>query len=94
VLPQTVDFHNGAASIAHSKAAVHFKKHLGGPCKYKPFFFWSQLSSSAVFDLEAIWDEHTYFEFEVRSVAKTMGTMVVKSVAYLSMPLSIEMFAG
>lgn len=30
-----------------------------------------------VFDLEAIWEEHTYFEFEVRSVAKTMGTMVV-----------------
>ncbi|KAJ7283363.1 NTF2-like protein [Mycena rebaudengoi] len=62
VLPQTVDFHNGAASIAHSKAAVHFKKHLGGP----------------FFDLEAIWDEHTYFEFEVRSVAKTMGTMVAE----------------
>jgi len=30
------------------------------------------------FDLEAIWDEHTYFEFEVRSVAKTMGTMVAE----------------
>jgi hypothetical protein len=29
------------------------------------------------FDLEAIWEEHTYFEFEMRSVAKTMGTMVV-----------------
>lgn len=28
------------------------------------------------FDLEAIWDEHTYFEFVERSVAKTMGTMV------------------
>jgi hypothetical protein len=37
------------------------RKHLGGP----------------KFDLEKIWDEHTYFEFEVRSVAKTMATMVV-----------------
>ncbi|KAF7354940.1 hypothetical protein MSAN_01408900 [Mycena sanguinolenta] len=62
VLPQTVDFHTAAASIAHSKAAVHFKKYLGGP----------------FFDLEAIWEEHTYFEFEVRSVAKTMGTMVAE----------------
>ncbi|KAF7330791.1 hypothetical protein MVEN_02418300 [Mycena venus] len=26
----------------------------------------------------AIWEEHTYFEFEVRSVAKTMGTMVAE----------------
>ncbi|KAJ7122859.1 hypothetical protein C8R44DRAFT_784708 [Mycena epipterygia] len=62
VLPQTVDFHTGAASISHSKAAVHFKKYVGGP----------------FFDLEAIWEEHTYFEFEVRSVAKTMGTMVAE----------------
>lgn len=28
------------------------------------------------FDLEAIWDEHTYYEFEARDVAKTMSTMV------------------
>ncbi|KAJ6516311.1 NTF2-like protein [Mycena sanguinolenta] len=62
VLPQTVDFHTAAASIAHRKAAVHFKKYLSGP----------------FFDLEAIWEEHTYFEFEVRSVAKTMGTMVAE----------------
>ncbi|KAJ6627397.1 hypothetical protein B0H10DRAFT_1994276 [Mycena sp. CBHHK59/15] len=62
VLPQSVEFHVAAASIAHSKAAVFFKKYLGGP----------------FFDLEAIWEEHTYFEFEVRSVAKTMGTMVAE----------------
>ena len=37
-------------------------------------------SNTIVFDLEAIWEEHTYFEFEVRSVAKTMGTMVVGSM--------------
>ncbi|KAJ7229019.1 NTF2-like protein [Mycena pura] len=62
VFPQTVDFHTGTASIAHTKAAVHIRKCLGGP----------------FFDLEAIWEEHTYFEFEVRSVAKTMGTMVAE----------------
>ncbi|KAJ6510253.1 NTF2-like protein [Mycena vitilis] len=62
VFPQAVEFHNSAASIAHTKTAVHFKKYLGGP----------------YFDLEAIWEEHTYFEFEVRSVAKTMGTMVAE----------------
>lgn len=39
--------------------------------------FLRQSSGGPFFDLEAIWDEHTYFEFEVRSVAKTMGTMVV-----------------
>jgi carboxymethylenebutenolidase len=36
------------------------KKHMGGP----------------YFDLEAIWEEHTYFEFAEREVEKTMGTMV------------------
>ncbi len=30
----------------------------------------------ADFDLEIIWEEHYYFEFEDRSVARTMGTMV------------------
>ncbi|KAJ7067945.1 NTF2-like protein [Mycena amicta] len=62
VLPQTVHFHSGAASIAHSKATVHIKKYLAGP----------------FFDLEAIWEEHTLFEFQVRSVAQTMGTMVAE----------------
>jgi hypothetical protein len=36
------------------------KKHLGGP----------------YFDLEKIWEEHTEYEFAVRSVARTMGPMV------------------
>jgi len=39
---------------------VHLKKYIRG----------------ADFDLEAIWEEHTYFEFADRSAAKTMGTMV------------------
>jgi carboxymethylenebutenolidase len=28
------------------------------------------------FDLEAVWEEHTKFEFGERDVAKTMATMV------------------
>jgi carboxymethylenebutenolidase len=63
VLPQSGDYDPGCASLAHSRTLVFLKKHLGGP----------------KFDLEAIWDEHCYFEFEVRSVAKTMATMVVCS---------------
>ncbi|KAF8192418.1 hypothetical protein BJ912DRAFT_1021735 [Pholiota molesta] len=52
----------GSAAIAHSRTLVFLRKWLGGP----------------FFDLEAIWDEHTYYEFEARSVAKTMGTMVAE----------------
>jgi carboxymethylenebutenolidase len=69
VLPQSADYRSGPASIAHSRSLVFLRDHLGGPH----------------FDLEAIWEEHTYFEFEVRSVAKTMGTMVVCVVYYLLM---------
>jgi carboxymethylenebutenolidase len=61
VLPKTAQYDPASASLAHSRTLVFLRKNLGGP----------------LFDLEAIWDEHTYFEFEVRSVAKTMGTMVV-----------------
>jgi hypothetical protein len=62
VLPQTAQYDPASASLAHSRTLVFLRKKLGGP----------------FFDLEAIWDEHTYFEFEARSVAKTMGTMVVR----------------
>ncbi|KAG6813453.1 hypothetical protein H0H92_010787 [Tricholoma furcatifolium] len=60
VLPQVNGYDPGSAALAHSRTLVFLRKQLGGP----------------VFDLEAIWEEHTYFEFEDRSVAKTMGTMV------------------
>ena len=62
VLPQTAQYDSANASLAHSRTLVFLRKNLGGP----------------FFDIEAIWEEHTYFEFEVRSVAKTMGTMVVR----------------
>ncbi|KAH6665667.1 carboxymethylenebutenolidase [Halenospora varia] len=55
-------FHAASDSISHTRNLAFLKKHLGGP----------------FFDLEAIWDEHTAFEFGDRSVAKTMETMVTE----------------
>lgn len=60
ILPKHADFNGAAASVAHTRCLAFLKPELGGP----------------YFDLEAIWEEHTYFEFDDRSVAKTMGTMV------------------
>ncbi|KLT38962.1 hypothetical protein CC85DRAFT_288991 [Cutaneotrichosporon oleaginosum] len=48
------------AALAHSRTLVFLREQLGGP----------------YFDLEAIWDEHTHYEFIDRSVEKTMLTMV------------------
>lgn len=60
VLPSHEDFQIAAAGVAHTRSLGFLRKHLGGP----------------IFDLEAIWDEHTLFEFGERNVEKTMGTMV------------------
>jgi hypothetical protein len=60
VLPSHEHYQAGLASIAHSRSLEFLKKYLGGPN----------------FDLEAIWDEHTLYEFEEQNVEKTMGTMV------------------
>lgn len=62
ILPQVAEYDPGSAAVAHSRSLVFLRKWLGGP----------------IFNLEAIWDEHTYFEFAERSVAKTMGTMVAE----------------
>ncbi|CAA7259479.1 unnamed protein product [Cyclocybe aegerita] len=62
LLPQTAKYDPTSAALAHSRTLVFLRKWLGGP----------------VFDLEAIWNEHCYYEFEARSVAKTMGTMVAE----------------
>ncbi|KIK65649.1 hypothetical protein GYMLUDRAFT_158931 [Collybiopsis luxurians FD-317 M1] len=62
ILPQSADYVSGEATLAHSRVLVFLRKILGSP----------------VFDIEAIWEEHTYFEFELRSVAKTMATMVAE----------------
>ncbi|PPR02471.1 hypothetical protein CVT24_002020 [Panaeolus cyanescens] len=62
VLPSSSEYEPNQAAIAHSRTLIFLRAQLGGP----------------FFDLEAIWDEHCYFEFEMRSVAQTMGTMVAE----------------
>lgn len=53
-------FNYAAEAVSHTRNLTFLKKHMNGP----------------FFDLEAIWEEHTYFEFENRSVEHTMATMV------------------
>lgn len=60
VIPGHMDFKYTTAGVSHTRSLAFLKKQLGGP----------------YFDLEKIWDEHTYFEFGDRSVEKTMATMV------------------
>lgn len=60
IVPGHPNFKISTAGVAHTCSLGFLKKHLGGP----------------YFDLEAIWDEHTYYEFGDRSVDKTMATMV------------------
>ncbi|PKS12745.1 hypothetical protein jhhlp_000953 [Lomentospora prolificans] len=62
IIPGSKEFSYTAASVAHSRSLKFIKDHLGGP----------------IFDLEKIWDEHTYYEFADRSVEQTMGTMVLE----------------
>lgn len=58
--PFQPEFSYNSESISHTRSLTFFKNLLRGP----------------YFDLEAIWDEHTYYEFENRSVERTMATMV------------------
>ncbi|KAL6238406.1 hypothetical protein BDW75DRAFT_27717 [Aspergillus navahoensis] len=60
IIPGHADFNYSSAGVAHTRTLTFIKNHLGGP----------------YFDLEKIWNEHTYYEFENRSVEKTMATMV------------------
>ncbi|KAK1755483.1 hypothetical protein QBC47DRAFT_380509 [Echria macrotheca] len=60
LVPAHADFRSGPASVAHTRTLVFLKPILGGP----------------YFDLEAIWEEHTMYEFADRSVERTMATMV------------------
>lgn len=64
--PRVGTYNAPASAIAHTRSLVFLRKHLGGPH----------------FDLEAIWEEHTYWEFERRSVAQTMATMVVSAGSF------------
>ncbi|KAJ5116969.1 hypothetical protein N7456_001317 [Penicillium angulare] len=60
IVPGHPDFKISTAGVAHTRTLAFLKKVLGGP----------------LFDLERIWDEHTFYEFGERSVEKTMATMV------------------
>ncbi|CAK7203040.1 hypothetical protein SEUCBS139899_005769 [Sporothrix eucalyptigena] len=53
-------FNYAQESVSHTRNLTFVKPRLGGP----------------YFDLEAIWEEHTYDEFADRSVEHTMSTMV------------------
>lgn len=53
-------FDYAVEAVSHTRNLTFLKRHMNGP----------------YFDLEAIWDEHTYFEFDARLVDHTMGTMV------------------
>ncbi|GES60460.1 LEA domain protein [Aspergillus terreus] len=59
-IPKSTEFHYATEAVSHTRNLTFLKKHMDGP----------------YFDLEAIWDEHTYFEFDNRSVEHTMSTMV------------------
>lgn len=54
------DFDYSADSVAHTRSLQFLKPKMDGP----------------FFDLEGIWEEHTYYEFADRSVEHTMSTMV------------------
>ncbi|KAI0598375.1 hypothetical protein F4775DRAFT_601269 [Biscogniauxia sp. FL1348] len=60
VLPRHPSFSYTAASVSHTRSLTFLKPLLGGP----------------YFDLEAVWEEHTAYEFGERSVERTMSTMV------------------
>ncbi|CAI7629717.1 unnamed protein product [Penicillium glandicola] len=53
-------FHYSSEAVSHTRNLTFLKKLMNGP----------------YFDLETIWDEHTYYEFDKRSVPDTMSTMV------------------
>ncbi|KAJ5585765.1 LEA domain protein [Penicillium hetheringtonii] len=58
--PFHLKFDYGTEAVSHTRNLSFLKPLIGGP----------------YFDLEAIWEEHTYHEFETRSVPHTMATMV------------------
>ncbi|PYH80561.1 LEA domain protein [Aspergillus uvarum CBS 121591] len=60
--PFTDDFLYGPESISQTHSLSFLKPLMAGP----------------YFDLEIIWDEHTFYEFTDRSVEHTMSTMVAQ----------------
>ncbi|KAF2196299.1 NTF2-like protein, partial [Delitschia confertaspora ATCC 74209] len=62
ILPAAEEYDSASANIAHTRSLEFLKPVLGGPH----------------FDIEAVWEEHTKFEFVERDVAATMATMVAQ----------------
>ncbi|KAG8743212.1 hypothetical protein FRC10_000283 [Ceratobasidium sp. 414] len=62
VHPLSPDYNHTYATLAHTRTLTFLRTHIGGP----------------VFDIEAIWEAHTRFEFEARDVEGTMATMVAE----------------
>lgn len=58
--PFTTYFDYNSEALSQTRNLTFLKPLLGGP----------------YFDLEALWDEHCYYEFADRSVQHTMSTMV------------------
>lgn len=58
--PYQEAFNYSSEAVSHTRNLTFLKRRMNGP----------------YFDLEAIWEEHTYYEFETRSVPHTMSTMV------------------
>lgn len=84
IVPGHADFKITAAGVAHTRSLTFLKKQLNGP----------------YFDLEKIWDEHTWYEFGDRSVEKTMATMVqepyvnhIPTVSLASLPIHTIIFS-
>lgn len=59
-VPFHKDFHYATEAVSHSRNLAFLKQNMGGP----------------YFDLELLWEEHTYYEFVTRNVENTMATMV------------------
>ena len=59
-IPAHTNYRANTAAVAHTRSLSFLKPLIGGP----------------YFDLEAIWNEHTRYEFADRSVEETMATMV------------------
>lgn len=58
--PFQPQFHYNTENISHTRNLILLKDKMGGP----------------YFDLETIWEEHTWYEFADRSMEHTMSTMV------------------
>ncbi|KAG8732718.1 hypothetical protein FRC11_011377 [Ceratobasidium sp. 423] len=62
VHPSSPHYNHTQATLAHTRTLTFLRAHIGGP----------------IFDIEAIWEEHTRHEFEGRDVGATMSTMVAE----------------